>query len=156
MVSFGALPYHFERGRWGSGGPPPGNFEILTLKQCILEALPYHFEGVGGGRGAGGHPRKFWIFNLEMVHFGGSSIWYWQIKGFATGSKYLLQLKYLLWFAPSPFSEQVPWSKFWVLWSTKFAPTLPLDNLAAFFLQTCSLYFKQVPGLTVYKKNCVL
>ncbi len=37
--------------------------------------------------------------------------------------------KYLLWFAPSPFSEQVPRSKFWVLQSAKFAPTLPLDSL---------------------------
>ncbi len=35
----------------------------------------------------------------------------------------------MLWFAPSPFSQQVPRSKFWVLRSAKFAPTLPLDNL---------------------------
>ncbi len=53
----------------GSGGPPPGNFENLSLKWCILGALPYHSERVGGGSG-GPHPGNFENLTLKWRIFG--------------------------------------------------------------------------------------
>ncbi len=95
-------------------------------------------------------------FNFKMLHFRGPSIPFWGVRWRATlrkfrkfcglfhiiltvqGICYLEQIfapvranNYLLWFAPSPFSEQVPQSKFWVLQSAKFAQMLPLDNLVS-------------------------
>ncbi len=52
----------------GWGEPPPGNFEIWTLKLCILGALLYHFKR--GRWGSGGHPKEILkILEAFPYHF---------------------------------------------------------------------------------------